>query len=78
MKSGRSKKFNKTWAGPQKTTKVVTHINYEIMDQNEKKQTAHVNRLKPSYNSEAWKPKTERRIVKKPRKKPCVARRVIL
>ena len=39
------------------------------MDQNNKKQTVHVNRLKPAYDSEAWKPKAERKTVKKLRKK---------
>jgi len=62
MKPGLSRKFNKPWSGP--------HLNYEIVDQNNKKQTVHVNRLKLAYNSEAWKPKAERRTVKKLRKKP--------
>ena len=70
MKPGRSRKFNKPWAGPYKITRVVTHLNYEIMDQRNKKQTVHVNRFKPAYNPEAWKPKTERKTVKRPRKNP--------
>ena len=45
MKPGRSRKFNKPWAGPYKITKVVTHLNYEIVEHNDKKQTVHINRL---------------------------------
>ena len=70
MKPGRSKKFNKPWAGPYKITRVVTHLNYEIMDQKNRKQTVHVNRLKPAYDPEAWKPKEERKTLKQARKKP--------
>ena len=40
------------------------------MDQNNRKQTVHVNRLKPAYDLEAWKPKAERKTVEKLRKKP--------
>ena len=39
------------------------------MDQNNKKQTVHVNRLKLAYDLEAWKPKLERKNVKQFRKK---------
>jgi len=53
MKPGLSRKFNKPWSGPHKITKVVTHLNYEIVDQNNKKQTVHVNRLKLASDSEA-------------------------
>ena len=70
MKPGLSRKFNKHWSGPHKITRVVTHLNYEIVDQNNKKQTVHVNRLKSAYDSEAWKPKAERKTVEKLRKKP--------
>ena len=35
------------------------------MDQNNKKQTVHLNRLKLAYDSEAWKPKAERKTVTK-------------
>jgi hypothetical protein len=69
MKPGLSRKFNKPWSDPHKITRVVTHLNYEIVDQNNKKQTVHVNRLKLAYDSEAWKPKAERKTVKKLRKK---------
>jgi len=70
MKSGLSRKFNKPWSGPHKITRVVTHLNYEIVDQNNEKQTVHVNKLKLAYDSEAWKHKSERKTVKKARKKP--------
>ena len=69
-KPGRSRKFNKPWSGPHKITRVVTHLNYEIVDQNNKKQTVHVNKLKPAYDSEAGKSKVERKTVGKLRKKP--------
>jgi len=69
MKPGLSRKFNKPCSGPHKITRVVTHLNFEIVDQN-KKQAVHVNRLKPAYDSEAWKPKEERKTVEKLRKKP--------
>jgi len=72
MKPGLSRKFNKPWSGQHKITRVVTHLNYEIVDQNNKKQTVHVNRLKLAYNSEAWKPKLERKNVKQFRKKPNI------
>ena len=58
MKPGLSRKFNKPWSGPQKVTRVVTHLNYEIVDHN-KKHIVHVNRLKPAHDSEAWKTKAE-------------------
>jgi len=72
MKPGLSRKFNKPWSGPHKITRVVTHLNYEIVEQNNKKQTVHVNRLKLAYDSEAWKPKLERKNVKQFRKKPNI------
>jgi len=70
MKPGLSRKFSKSWSGPHKITGVVTHLNFEIVDQNNKKQTVHVNRLKPAYDSEAWEPKAERKTGEKLRKKP--------
>ena len=70
IKPGRSRKFNKHWTGQHKITKVFTHLNYEIMDQKNKEQPVHVNRLKPAYNPEAWKPETEQKTVKRLRKIP--------
>jgi len=69
MKPGLSRKFNKPWSGLHKITRVVTQLNYEIVDQNNKKQTVHINKLKLAYDSEAWKPKLERKNVKQFRKK---------
>jgi len=40
------------------------------VDQNNKKQTLHVNRLKPACDSEAWKPMATRKTMKKLCKKP--------
>ena len=68
MKPGLSRKFNKPWSGPYKITRIVTPLNYEIVDQNNK--TVRVNRLKPAYDSEAWKPKAGRKTAEKLRKKP--------
>ena len=70
IKPGLSRKFTKPWSDPHKITRVVTPLNYEIVDQNNRKQTVHVNRLKPAYDLEAWKPKAERKTVEKLRKKP--------
>ena len=70
MKPGLSRKFNNPWSRPHKITRIVTHLNYEIVYQNNKKQTVHVNRLKVANDSEAWKPKSERKKVKLFRRKP--------
>jgi hypothetical protein len=72
MKCGLSKKFRKSWSGPYQVTRVITHLNYEIMDQNNKKQIVHVNRIKPAYNSETWNPKTKLKVKKEPPKKTKV------
>ena len=45
-------------------------MNYDIIDQNGKKQIVHVNRLKLAHNPEIWKPITERKVAKKRPKKP--------
>ena len=57
MKLGLSRKSRKLWSGPFKITTKISDLNYEIVDQNGKKQTVHVNRLKPAHNPEFWKPK---------------------
>ena len=53
MKPGLSRKFNKPWSGPHNLTRVVTRLNYEIVNQNNKKLTVHINRRKLAYDSEA-------------------------
>ena len=70
MKPGLSRKFRKPWSGPFKITTKISDLNYEIVYQNGKKQTVHVNRLKPAHNPEIWKPKTERKVAKKCPNKP--------
>jgi hypothetical protein len=42
------------------------------MDQNNKKQIVHVNRIKPAYNSETWNPKTKPKVKKELPKKTKV------
>jgi hypothetical protein len=42
-------------------------LNYEILDQSNKKQIIHVNRLKQAFDSGAWKPKAKQKAKKKPR-----------
>ena len=83
MKPGLSRKFRKPWSDPFKITKIsdlnyeipfkintkISDLKYQIFDQNGKKQTVHVNRLKPVHNREIWKPITERKIAKKRPKK---------
>jgi len=51
MKPGLSRKFRKPWSGLYKITKK-NSVNYEIMDQNNKAQIVHVNRLKIAYNTD--------------------------
>ena len=70
MKPGLSRKFRIPWSGPFKINNKISDLNYDIVDQNGKKQTVHVNRLKPAHNSEIWKPKTERKFAKNRPKKP--------
>jgi hypothetical protein len=70
MTPGLSRKFRKPWSGPFKISTKISDLNYEIVDQNGKKQTVHVNRLKLSHNTEIWKPKTEHKFAKKRPKKP--------
>ena len=50
---------------PFKITTKISDLNYEIIDQNGKKQTVRENRLKQAHNPEIWKPKTERKVAKK-------------
>ena len=52
MKPGCSRKFYRPWAGPFKITKIISDLNYKIIDQKGKKQVVHINRLKIVDNSE--------------------------
>jgi len=59
METGLSRKFRKPWT-LYKITKKISDVNYEIMDQNNKSQTVHVNRLKIALNTDLWKPKQQK------------------
>jgi hypothetical protein len=72
MKSGLSKKLKKSWSGPYQITRAVTQLNYEIIDKNNKKRIVHVNRIKPAYNSETWKPEAKPKVKREHHKKSKV------
>jgi len=65
MKPGHSRKFYRPWAGPIKVTKRISELNYEIIDQKDKKQVVHVNRLEIADNPVLWKPKAKQKSEKK-------------
>ena len=65
-----SRKFHKPWSGPYRTTEKISDLNYEIENQNVKKQVVHVNRLKQTYNFGAWEPKAKQKEKRKSRGKP--------
>ena len=60
-----TRKFQKPWARPYKKTKKHFYLNYEIINQNNKKKIVHVNRLKKAYISRLWKLKLQQNVVKK-------------
>ena len=64
-KPGLTRKFHRLCTGPFKVIKNISDLNYKIVDQNNKHQVVHVNRMKRTYNSEAWKPKFEPRTKKR-------------
>jgi hypothetical protein len=64
-----TRKFSKSWQGPYKVTKKLSDLNYEIIDQYSKKRVVHVNRLKRTYSSEQWMPKSERKPARKLQRK---------
>jgi hypothetical protein len=70
VRPGLSRKFHHCWSGPHRITAKVSDLNYKIMDQNNKHQLVHVNRLKRACSSDAWKPKTSRKSKKRLRRKP--------
>jgi hypothetical protein len=69
VKPGLSRKFHQAWSGPYRITAKISDLNYEIVDQKNKKQIVHVNRLKQAYNSDTWKPKAKQKAKRKSRKK---------
>ena len=52
MKSGFSGKFRKPWTGLYKITKKISDVKYEIIDQNNKSQVVHVNRMEIAHNTD--------------------------
>jgi hypothetical protein len=66
IKPGLTKKLHFPWSGPFEITRKISDLNYEIADQNGKKQIVHVNRLKRAHNFKSWKTKPNRNSVKKP------------
>jgi len=46
MRPGLSRKLRKAWSGPFKITTKISDLNYEIVEENGKKQIVHINRLK--------------------------------
>jgi len=70
IKPGLSKKFCKKWTGPYKVVTSLSDLNYKIVDQQNKKLLVHVNRLKPNYSPQTWKPKLKQKDVKNLPKKP--------
>ena len=68
MKPGFSRKFRKPRTGLYQITKKISNVNYEIIDQNNKSQVVHVNRLKIAHNTDLWKPK-HRNATRKTREK---------
>jgi len=52
MKPGLSRKFRKPWTGLYKITKKISDVKYEIIDQNNKSQVVHVNRMEIAHNTD--------------------------
>ena len=46
MKDGLTRKFKKFWSGPYKVIRKIFELNYEVVSQDNRKQTVHINRLK--------------------------------
>jgi hypothetical protein len=74
IRPGLSRKFQKPWSSVHKVTAKISNLNYKIIDRKGKERTVHVNWIKPAYNQELWKPKTERRPIKRlPQKQALLA-----
>jgi hypothetical protein len=56
LKPGLTRKFRRPWRRLYQITRKISELNYEIVDQNDKKQLVHVNRFKRLYNQDLWKP----------------------
>jgi len=66
MKAGLTRKFKKFWSGPYKVIRKISELNYEIVSQDNWKQTVHINRLKKCYNQSLWNPWQTQKTLKKP------------
>jgi hypothetical protein len=66
VKPGLSKKFHRSWSGPYRITPKISNVNYEILDQSNKKQIIQVNSVKEVFDPGAWKPKAKEKAKKKP------------
>jgi hypothetical protein len=54
MKPGLCRKFSRACLGPHKVTANFSDLNYDLTNQNNRKQIVHLNWLKNSYNADAW------------------------
>jgi hypothetical protein len=69
IKPGLSKKFLKKWTGPYKVVTRLSEI--KLRDSGlTKEKIVHVNRLKPYYDPQTWKPEMKQKSTKKLPKKP--------
>ena len=64
-KPGLTRKFRKPWKGPYQITKKISDLNYELVDQRNKKSVVHVNRLKRAYNQDHWNSRPKQKTVKR-------------
>ena len=58
-------KFRNPWKGPYQITKKISDLNYELVDQQNKKCVVHVNHLKKAYNQDHWNSRPKQKIQKK-------------
>ena len=66
MKAGHTKNFKKYRSGPFKISRKLSELNYEIVDQDDKKFFVHINRLEKCYNQNFLKPRQNEKAKKKP------------
>jgi hypothetical protein len=57
-----TKKFRKSWTGMYKITKRISELNYELMDQQNKKHVVSINRLKKAHSQSLWDTKPSQKI----------------
>jgi len=64
LKPGLTRKFAKPWIGPCQSTKTISELNYEIVDEKGRRQVVHSNCLKKAFNPELWNPKPRQKPVR--------------